>query len=228
MAQGLLGLGLLPDTRELKSMGKGALKSVGLLDEAKSLYNSLFNESYGNVELGNLTEAETAAALVGKDKRVDPTFILEQIIKPISYHESKGTFNPNIIQDGTSGNPKLGRGLMQFEKESFKTAVQRARNYLERNKLSQPDWLKNINKEKQIATSLTGDQQMALAIYDLKEKAGADISKVFSGEQNITNFWLENWWKGEEKDKKDRKASFESHLETYRKRFNVPSLDSVL
>lgn len=40
MAQGLLGLGILPEYNELKSMGKSALKSVGLLDEARYLYNA--------------------------------------------------------------------------------------------------------------------------------------------------------------------------------------------
>ena len=40
MAQGLLGLGILPEYSELESMGKSALKSVGLLDEARYLYNA--------------------------------------------------------------------------------------------------------------------------------------------------------------------------------------------
>ena len=227
MAEGLLGLGILPEKRELKSMAKGALRSVGLLDEARSLYDSLFNESYDTVQLSSLPQAQTAAALVGKDKRVDPTFIIDQIIKPMSYHESGRTFNPNIIQTGTSGNRDMGRGLLQFEKDRFHTAKVRARRFFKNKGIEQPEWLKNI-EDNDIATSLTGDQQMALAIYDLREHPRADISKVFSGEQDITNFWLENWWQGKKKDKEDRRASFKSDLEDYRKRFNVPSLDSVL
>ena len=145
----------------------------------------------------------------------------------MSYHESGRTFNPNIIQTGTSGNRDMGRGLLQFEKDRFHTAKVRARRFFKNKGIEQPEWLKNI-EDNDIATSLTGDQQMALAIYDLREHPRANISKVFSGEQDITNFWLENWWQGKKKDKEDRRASFKSDLEDYRKRFNVPSLDSVL
>ena len=200
---------------EIKPLIKRSLSSVGLLDEALDVLD--FFNPQPSFNLKDLTETERAAALVGKEKGIDSSFIINNIIKPMAFHESGGTYNPNMIQEGTEKNRNLGRGLLQFERERFKTAVQRARNYLERKNLPQPEWLKNINRDKDIATSLTGDQQMALGVYDLREHPDADMSKVFSGKQSILDFWLENWWQGNKKDREDRIRVFNANHERYKR-----------
>ena len=71
---------------------------------------------------------------------------------------------------------------------------------------------KAIDDKNYDASTLTADQQMALAVYDLLEKKEADISKVTKGEQSIEDFWSKYWWAGKEKDKKTRLKVFKKNL----------------
>ena len=149
-----------------------------------------------------------AATQIGKDKEVPAAYIIE-MIKKIAWHESRD--NPlrrqDVEIDGEVKPVGVGRGALQFEgyyeqldddgKEmSFKDAVDRARNYYtDELKKPVPQWLKDIKKGDD-ARSLSKNKQYALAIYDFRMKKGADISKVYKGEQTLLNFWENSHWAG--------------------------------
>lgn len=157
-----------------------------------------------DVPIGSdLLRALNIASEKGKGKPLD---IYNKVIVPMAYHESAGTMSPSLEQFGGG----LGRGVLQFEPQRMKVALQRTVNLLgERT----PAWVKKARKEKNYdATSLTQSQQMALAVYDLLEKPGADIAKVTKGEQDIEDFWLKHWWAGKDKDAEKRKKSFKESM----------------
>ena len=167
-------------------------------------------EGYYEPDQDQDDSAFLAATQVGKDKGVPAAYILE-MIKKMSWHESRD--NPlrrQDVKDPVDDKVKpigKGRGALQFEgyyeqlgenKEemSFKDAVDRARNYYtDKLKKPIPPWLKEI-KEGYDARSLTKKQQYALAIYNLRMKSGADISKVYKGEQTLSDFWENSHWAG--------------------------------
>jgi hypothetical protein len=171
----------------------------------------------------NLTEALDLAAT---QKGISADDVLNKVIKPIAYHESDGTMDANIQQYG--GGP--ARGLMQFEPERFNTAINRAKNYFERIGQPVPEWIMNI-PEGSNASDLSGNQQMALAVYDLLEHPTADIAKVVNGEEKIWDFWAKNWWAGDPKDRVSRIRSFQRSLNEYDDTLNItpkPSEDPQL
>jgi len=145
-----------------------------------------------------------AAQQVAKDKDVNYEDVMD-VMRKIAFHESnvrmsgeQGTraFDPKVKQQG--GGP--GRGALQFEGKmgddnAFSTAVKRAKGYFKNKDEAVPLWLKNI-EEGDDATSLDLSKQMALGLYDLSMKKGADISKVVKGDQSVEDFWLNYWWAG--------------------------------
>jgi len=141
-------------------------------------------------------------------KNVDPTDVLHKVLMPIAFHESAGTLDPTLAQYG--GGP--ARGVMQYEPDSFVTAVTRAKNhYKKKLKRDVPQWISSIDLSGDIQSeivSLSADQQMAIAVYDMLEHPKADIGKVISGKQNIEDFWAEHWWAGPSKEKKARIRAF--------------------
>ncbi len=168
----------------------------------------------------NLTEALDLAAT---QKGISPDDILNKVIKPIAYHESDGTLDANIQQYG--GGP--ARGLMQFEPERFNTAINRAKNYFARIGQPVPEWIMNI-PEGSDASDLSGNQQMALAVYDLLEHPTADIAKVVNGEEKIWDFWAKNWWAGDPKDRVTRIRSFQKSLNEYEKTLPTANDDTAM
>lgn len=145
-----------------------------------------------------------AAQQVAKDKDVNYEDVMD-VMRKIAFHESNvrmsgeqgsRAFDPKVKQRG--GGP--GRGALQFEGQmgddnAFSTAVKRAKTYFRNKSEDVPLWLKNIKKGDD-ATSLDLSKQMALGLYDLSMKRGADISKVVKGEQSVEDFWLNYWWAG--------------------------------
>lgn len=180
-----------------------------------------------------------AATQVGKDKGVPAVYIVD-MFKRMAWHESGDDplKRQGVTVDGKVKPVGVGRGALQLEgyygqldknKEemSFKDAVDRARNYYTDNlKKPVPSWIKNI-KDTDDARSLTKKQQYALAIYNLRMKKGADISKVYKGEQTLSNFWENSHWAGKgrsgnpnasEEDRaiaKLRRERFASNMDTY-------------
>tara|TARA_R110000744_G_scaffold372441_1_gene484062 strand:+ start:35 stop:847 length:813 start_codon:yes stop_codon:yes gene_type:complete len=170
-----------------------------------------------NNKFADADELAQAARLIGTDpikgksKGVPSSWLIEHLIKPMAWHESKRTMDPQKKQD--KGGP--GRGLMQFEypmeytnskgekaQGGFGTAVKRARRYFNKTlDKPSPQWLSNIKKSDD-ATVLTGPQQMALALYNFRElspkKHSYNIQKAYNdfkkgdGRAAITKFWKLN------------------------------------
>ena len=172
------------------------------------------SEKQYDVETQSQLDDVLGIAAQAKDTTAET--ILNEVIKPIAFHESDGTMDPNLKQYGDGP----ARGLMQYEPDSFKTSVQRAKNYY--NKIGQelPTWISDINLsgdneaiQKEI-TTLSGNQQMALAVLDLLEHPQANIGLVTSGQQSIEDFWANYWWAG---DASDRKARIKSFRKSYAK-----------
>ena len=173
---------------------------------------------------GSMGDGESiveALDIAAERKDVDPTDVLKKVLMPIAFHESDGTMDPKLAQYG--GGP--ARGVMQYEPDSFVTAVTRAKNhYKDKLKQDVPQWISSIDLSGDIQdeiVSLSADQQMAIAVYDMLEHPKADIGKVISGKQSIEDFWAEHWWAGPKKEKKKRIASFRRSQRQLNK--NAPS-----
>ena len=170
--------------------------------------------------MGDGESIVTALDIAADIKNVDPNDILKKVIMPMAYHESDGTMDPTLAQYG--GGP--ARGVMQYEPARFETSVKRAKNQFKALGQSVPQWIDNIDLSGDIPseiTSLTADQQMSLAVYDLLQKGGADIGKVLSGKQTVQDFWADHWWAGDKKQRKARIAAFNRSQRQLNK--NTPS-----
>ena len=130
-----------------------------------------------------------------------------QLMDYISFHETgpASRMDPKTKQisqkeDGTIYTGP-GRGLFQFEEgedAGGNLAVNRTGNYLKRNNITVPLWLKEIwTDSKSVDVSkLSSDQQKMLFLGYHREHPTSDFSKVWSGEQSIPQFWLNNHWGG--------------------------------
>tara|TARA_B110000483_G_scaffold241381_1_gene324216 strand:- start:44 stop:1246 length:1203 start_codon:yes stop_codon:yes gene_type:complete len=172
---------------------------------------------------GSMGDGESivyALDVAAKIKNVDANDVLKKIIMPMAYHESDGTMDPTLAQYG--GGP--ARGVMQYEPARFETSVKRAKNQFKALGQAVPQWIDNIDLSGDIPseiTSLSADQQMSLAVYDLLQKGGADIGKVLSGKQTVQDFWADHWWAGPKKQRKKRIAAFNRSQRQLNK--NAPS-----
>lgn len=151
---------------------------------------------------------------VKKKMRQDPQIsresILDGVILPIAYHESR--LDPKAKQ--FSGGP--ARGLMQFEPASLRTAAKRAQNILTRNGEEVPAFINKIIDNKTMdASTLTSGQQTALAVYDLLEKPDANITNITANIQHVKWFWADFWWAGKREDRINRMASFTESYKDY-------------
>jgi len=150
---------------------------------------------------------ENALAIAANIKNAKPEDILNKVIKPVAYHESAGTMDPTLAQYG--GGP--GRGVMQYEPARFKSSVIRARRQYKDLSQDVPEWIDNIDLSKDLPSqvvSLSADQQMALAVYDMLQHKDIDIGKVLSGKESIEDVWADHWWSGPKKQRKARIRAF--------------------
>jgi spore coat assembly protein SafA len=163
---------------------------------------------------------EHALAIASSIKNAKPEDIYNKVIMPLAYHESDGTMDPKLAQYG--GGP--GRGVMQYEPDRFNSSVVRAIRQFNDLGKDIPEWLDNIDLSGDIQkeiTSLTANQQMSLAVYDLLQKRGVDIGEVLSGKESIEDVWADHWWQGPDKQRKKRIAAFRRSQRLLNK--NAPS-----
>ena len=146
----------------------------------------------------------------------------EKLSGMISYHESKNDPLAKQKVKKTKDNPTgigLGRGLYQFEPNSFKTAANRAYNYSKKTGLELPQFVKDIRSKKiKEASELTPDQQKTLLLADYRDKPSAKLKAFFSGDQDdqaIEDFWVTGHWSGDNKDEQERRTSFKADALTY-------------
>lgn len=206
------------DVRGLFARGK-ATRGITVKEQA-TIARSIIavnDASEKQYDVETQPQLDDVLGIAAQAKDTTAETILNEVIKPIAFHESDGTMDPNLKQYGDGP----ARGLMQYEPDSFKTSVQRAKNYY--NKIGQelPTWISDINLsgdneaiQKEI-TTLSGNQQMALAVLDLLEHPQANIGLVTSGQQSIEDFWANYWWAGDDSDRKARIKSFRKSYAKY-------------
>ena len=181
---------------------------------------SLLGAGPNNQELdvGIYNPLKDVAAMVANEDGVPADFIINEVINPIAYHESNRTMNPLIEQKLDGGGVGKGKGMFQFEgkrgvqkavldaagnkkkdaegnvimgDDSFDIALKRASRYFKNKDMQIPYWIKDIQPE-QDATSLTGDQQKALAILNFKgmankpNKIEANFGKLYEKFKDVT------------------------------------------
>ena len=206
------------DVRGLFARGKAkrgiTVKEQATIARSIIAVNEASEKQY-NVE--TQPQLDEVLGIAAQAKNTTPDVILNTIIKPIAFHESDGTLDPNLKQYGDGP----ARGLMQYEPDRFKTSINRAVNYYKKLGQETPAWITEIdvsgdNKaiQKEI-TSLSGNQQMALAVLDLLEHPKANIGAVVSGQQSIEDFWANYWWAGADEDRSARIKAFRKSFAKY-------------
>ena len=135
------------------------------------------------------------------------------VLDKIAYHESKGVAD----QKQYDGGP--GRGLYQFEEGKDQggiTAARRAANVYRDNKKPVPVWLQKALKGDSIdASTLSPSQQDVLFLGNMKGHPKASFKKVIDGDQKLVDFWANNHWAGEDKDREARTKSFSGSMNAY-------------
>ncbi len=176
---------------------------------------------------GKPTELTRAIDTVVSTKDI-PSGNVEQIMFAIAQHETGGTMDPKTIQrsDKTASGQGPARGILQYEPERFFTSINRAKQWHKKNGKNLPSWVSALDRKvkgkttkqlQDIILELSGQQQIALGIYDLLEAPNADFSKVDANNpESIAEFWVENWWIGPkgttQKTKDDMKKKFVASL----------------
>jgi hypothetical protein len=86
------------------------------------------------------------------------------------------------------------------DKKGGNTAVNRTYNYLKRNNQPIPKWLYKMWEGKKSAdvSTLNADQQKMLFLGYHREHPTSNFSKLWSGEQSTSDFWLNHHWSGDE------------------------------
>lgn len=165
-------------------------------------------------------EVNDTLARAAKTKGIDePVRILNEILMPIAYVESKGK---NVQQAPRSITSKFGpgSGIYQFEGDaqgkggsgSFKVALQRTANFFGDDV---PQWVTDTQGTDKDARDLTESQQTVVLIADFMMKSGADISKVLDGTQSLEDFWIKSHWGGTKANTPAKRKQFQRDYEEY-------------
>tara|TARA_R100000654_G_scaffold22651_2_gene44887 strand:- start:7792 stop:8469 length:678 start_codon:yes stop_codon:yes gene_type:complete len=134
----------------------------------------------------------------------------EKLMDYIAFHETgaEQRMKPNAVQITDDGKKDgAGRGLFMFEKGEKKggnTAVNRTVNYFKEKNLPLPNWLRDLSLGSKESKSvdvkdLSPDQQKMLFLGFHRMHPKANFSKVWSGEESITDFWFKYHWAGKDK-----------------------------
>ena len=153
------------------------------------------------------TELTRAVDTVVSTKNISAENVTK-IMETIARHETGGTMDPKTIQrsDKTASGQGPARGLLQYEPERFFTSITRAKEWHKKQGKKLPSWVTQLDKKvkgktteqlQDIILELSGQQQIALGIYDLLEEPNADFSKVDpNSPESIADFWVNSWWIG--------------------------------
>lgn len=190
------------------------------------------------------------AADFARDSKLKKTSTGEQIVDkvllPIAYHESK--LKPTQLQKVSNFDyNKHGQGLYQFEKPSIRSALRRAfrlilkenempftTNPIDLKKAKVPSYMinmyQNIEQGKEVDfTKLSAGQQSAVALFNFLGHGTANIDNVTSGDQTINSFWYNNHWAGSSKSndetKVKRRISFSNDYSKYVEMSNEPKVE---
>lgn len=180
-----------------------------------------------NVIINDKDYQFAADYLTKRNKKSTPDQVVDKVLLPIAYHESK--LDPTAMQQG--GGP--GRGLYQFEAPSLRTALRRAFNTIlsskgmpltddpvKLKKAGVPSYMINAyNSKDPDASKLSPGQQSAVLLFDYLQKKNTDIDEVTQGNQTINSFWYNSHWSGAKGadaiTKFKRRASFGMHYNEF-------------
>ena len=187
----------------------------------------MINYDFSSTTYNRMLEERAAAW------EVDP-MVLHEAVEKMGYHESAHTFDASIEQ--SSGGP--GKGIFQFEvnvdgnQGGGATAYNRTTRYFKEmnnqgHNMPIPEWVDaDVYAENFDATTLDQDGQYILMLANMAgapevtKEALANIS--FGGKidnDSLSELWLNSHWKGDIKDRKDRKNSFLGSANKYDKEF---------
>jgi hypothetical protein len=153
------------------------------------------------------TELTRAVDTVVSTKNI-PAENVTKIMETIARHETGGTMDPKTIQksDKTASGQGPARGLLQYEPERFFVSIRRAKEWHKNQGKKLPSWITQLDKKvkgktreqlQDMILELSGQQQIALGIYDLLQEPNADFSKVDpNNPESIADFWVNSWWIG--------------------------------
>jgi len=122
-----------------------------------------------------------------------------------------------ITDDGSKDGP--GKGLFMFEtgyKRGANSAINRTVDYLQSKNIELPAWLRKASLDSKETKSydvrnLNAEQQKMLFLGNHRMHPKANFSKVWSGEESITEFWLKYHWAGS-KNPQDKYDLFNSNI----------------
>lgn len=126
----------------------------------------------------------------------------------VSYLESKR--NPKAHQMG--GGP--GRGLYQFEGESYKTALKRKERFNKRNGIKTPHEYYDAKGD---ASKLSPAHQKALLLWNHREAGDTKFDEINEGKYK--DAWLDYHWKGWKSDEEraSKGSWYDKHMKSYPK-----------
>tara|TARA_R100001594_G_scaffold11138_1_gene25566 strand:- start:195 stop:713 length:519 start_codon:yes stop_codon:yes gene_type:complete len=136
-----------------------------------------------------------------------PSSQLEDLMKRIAFHESKGV----STAQQTSGGP--GKGLYQFEagrEGAGHTAARRLIAELG----EQPSWLK-LTDQGLDASKLTPEQQGMLFLANYLRKEGKSSGMYGVNPENLAEWWFREHNAGPESTRMDRLSSFARDMQDY-------------
>lgn len=139
-------------------------------------------------------ELEDVLKTLGRQFGVRPSS-LNRMINKIAYHESAGTFDPQL-KENTGGKvwnkENWGAGLFQYKSASVQTAINRAKRFYSRYNKTIPAWLKSLEKSLDIR-DLNADQQKLLAILDMAAKPNFSIKNAVKDDDSLAQEWGRGW-----------------------------------
>tara|TARA_R110000824_G_scaffold359326_1_gene546864 strand:+ start:137 stop:946 length:810 start_codon:yes stop_codon:yes gene_type:complete len=207
-----------------------APRATSLLPQSTSLPQA------SNMETANDNSLDEVASIIGSSENVPEQWLINNVIRPMAYHESK--LDPIKVQVKSDNSPGPGKGMLQFEgisgteiprrdkdnkvvekngktlmgKNPFDVALGRAKSFYTMNDLDVPSWVRGVTKG-QDARSLTSNQQLALGLINIKMSTGKkekttfkDLYKNF-GKDALTDFWKKHHHRGKPNETATTKAA---------------------
>lgn len=144
---------------------------------------------------------------------------MDYMLDTISYVESK---NQNIQQSG--GGP--GQGFFQIEDHTGSNTVETLMNQYVNVTEDTPSWLGTYEDLKDMSL----EQQQDLFLAGVYQSKGSDnrLTRYAEGDQTaLREIWLDDWWKGPDKDREARIKRYDADL-AYRESSDNKVFDNMV
>lgn len=160
---------------------------------------------------------------VAKDKNADPTQVKDFLARVVAL-ESGRSFDPTIKQKTEKG-VGPGRGLSQIEvngkggSNRIVSTIGRAINYYNSKNEEIPEFISDIKDEIYTngtfdVSTISKEKQLLLTLADFRMGNG-DLGKVFSGEIDTSDMWLDHWWQGKDSEREKKLKYYHDTMSSY-------------